>query len=459
MGRKTFRIGIGNLSVVMGDGFRFPLTKKFFYLYAYLAYERKKNSLGREGFVDVDRIRHLPFWEKNNLASVGKQISRHITKMEKMDRNTIEAQQRVKGPFRLSADPGEILFDTDDESTRRFLGLDRLVVFYTEENEEIFYGYTEDIVEGDILFNEGKLEQALNSFHSAMKKSTTADHRVEAILRMGRTLDSLGDYAEASRTYKTAEEIIRKTAVNNYHRLADLYIRLGMVYYHQGKTSLAQKTFFTARDLIGEKPHNLLLGRIYNGLGIIYQASERYKEAIGFFKNSLSLLSTESDFYGVSAAYFNIGNDSKRMADELTKKRNGKVVITTEATNLYKKAIKWEEKSIELTRKACLGAEFSQERIVISYCYYRLGSYKKALEFAEEAKKMASDAGNKRDLALSYELIGKILEARDKDKRAEADEALKKSMELFRMIGNEPGIRRVTKAEERFAKDRLHAQD
>lgn len=429
MDRSSLKISVENLSVEAGDGFLYPLTKRFFYLYAYLAFV-KTEAGQKAGFVDRENIRHLPFWEKNSFASIGKQIRRHIVEMGQLGRNVIEALQRIKGPFGLNVDPTKITFDADRESIRRFLGLDRLAVFYSEKDESHLYGFVEEIIQGDIFFNEGLLKKSLESFRRALNQSMTPNQKITVLQRIGRSLERQGDYKEALMTYESAETIIKKDSVIDYYGLASLYNNLAWLHYREGNFELSEKTYFKAFDLIRGKTHNLLLGRIYDGLAVIYEATGRYKEALGFFKNSLSLECLESDFYGISAAYFNIGNIYKRMADHLVKDSKIPVKeISKEANDLYLQAISWGMKCINLTDRTGVGDETSQDRILVSYCYYRLKKFKKAMAYAKDAEEMASTAGSKRDLALSYDLMGKILRAMGGDNETKANEYLQKSLE------------------------------
>ena len=175
----------------------------------------------------------------------------------------------------------------------------------------------------------------------------------------------------------------------------------------------------------------------------IYEATGRFEEALGFFKNSLALECLESDFYGISAAYFNIGNVYKRMGDQIIKS-GGTVmkVIPQEAKDYYLQAIAWGMKCINLCDRTGVGDETSQDRVLVSYCYYRLRNFKKATTYAVEAEKMASTAGNKRDLALSYELMGKILKVSGGD-QGQAKEYLQKSLEYYQMIGHKARVERL----------------
>ena len=111
MDEGSLKVRIENLSVAAGDGFLYPLTKRFFYLYAYLAFQRVGESGVKGGFAGPEQIRHLPFWEKNSFVSIGKQNRRHIVEMERLGRNVLVPVQRIKGPFGLKIDPADITFD------------------------------------------------------------------------------------------------------------------------------------------------------------------------------------------------------------------------------------------------------------------------------------------------------------------------------------------------------------
>ncbi|OPY71365.1 MAG: Tetratricopeptide repeat protein [Syntrophorhabdus sp. PtaU1.Bin002] len=443
MNKSSLRINIKNLTVEAGDGYSYPLTKRFLYLYVYLAYQRTVESSGDGGFATLEQIRHLPFWEKNSFESVGKQIRRHMMEMEQTGRNVIVAVQRIKGPFGLNIEPENITFDASRESIGRFLGLDRLAVLRSEKSESNLYRYVEEITQGDIYFNEGLLKKSLQSFRAAMNQGETLDQKITALLRIGRIHERQGDYGEARDTYESMEKLIKKDSVYDYYGLANLYNNLAFLYYRENDFELSEKTYFKAFDLIRGRTHNQLLGRIYNGLAVIYEATERFIEALGFFKNSLVLECVESDFSGISSVYFNIGNVYRRMGDQIIKSGGGAMKnIPAEAKGYYLQAITWGMKCVNLCDRTGVGDETSQDRTLISYCYYRLKNFKKAMAYADEANRMAVTSGNKRDLALSYELMGKILKVTGGD-QAKANEYLQKSLEYYHMIGHKARVERL----------------
>ncbi|GEM_PF-5047935 len=435
MDKGSLRISLINFFVEDSSGFRYPLSKRFFYLYVYLAYQRSKQIEDKGGFVELEKIRHLPFWEKNSLESVGKQIRRHMIKMERIGKNLIEAQQKIKGPYRLIIVPREINIDVDTQTISEYLRLNKLAVYYAEEQKEDFYGYIEAILQGDIHFNEGLLNRAARSLEQALNHSATVDQKVVAMHRLGRTYERLGDYGKALKIYQLAIKILKKGTHADYYNLALTYNNLAWLYYRKNNIKLAEKTYYLALNLIRGKTHNDLLGKIHNGLGILYDLQGKYEEAIGFFENSLVLTCSESDFYSVSATYFNIGNIYKKRADEIVKRK--KVIkkdLPKQAKEFYLQAIGWAEKCIKLTDRAGVGDETSQDRILVSHCYFMLGNYSKASEYAEDAEKMATRAGNPRDIALSCKILGDIYLATDKEGKVKAQKFYKRSLDNYQKL-------------------------
>lgn len=355
--------------------------------------------------------------------------------MERIGKNLIEAQQKIKGPYRLIIVPQKINIDVDTQTISEYLRLNKLAVYYAEEQKEDFYGYIEAILQGDIHFNEGLLNRAARSLEQALNHSATVDQKVVAMHRLGRTYERLGDYGKALKIYQLAIKILKKGTHADYYNLALTYNNLAWLYYRKNNIKLAEKTYYLALNLIRGKTHNDLLGKIHNGLGILYDLQGKYEEAIGFFENSLVLTCSESDFYSVSATYFNIGNIYKKRADEIVKRKKViKKELPKQAKEFYLQAIGWAEKCIKLTDRAGVGDETSQDRILVSHCYFMLGNYSKASEYAEDAEKMATRAGNPRDIALSCKILGDIYLATDKEGKVKAQKFYKRSLDNYQKL-------------------------
>ena len=119
---KELIISIKNRAIHANDGFAYPLTKQFFNLYVCLALERLEAKESNAGFVDINNIAELEYWERNKLLSIGKQIRRHILHMEGIGRNVIESVQKVNGPYRLMLAPSQIGLEENVNDLRNFLG-------------------------------------------------------------------------------------------------------------------------------------------------------------------------------------------------------------------------------------------------------------------------------------------------------------------------------------------------
>jgi tetratricopeptide (TPR) repeat protein len=420
LSKHSLKISIKTFTVEAGDGFRYPVTKtkRFFYLYALLALQRLENENTNGGWVEIEQIRHLPYWEKNTFLSVGKQIRRHMFGMGLIRRNIMESQQKIKGPFRMKLDSRNIRFDVNNEVVRNLLGLEKLTFYYDETKEEDFYDYVEKICKGDILFNEGNLRKALLCFNMALTKTFTIDQEITLLQRIGRILERRGEYEEAVTTYQKAIGRLKESSFFDYFLLADLNNYLAWVFYRQEKFDLAEKTYYSILSLIRGKTHHRLTGDVFNGLGKIYESRGKYKEAISFYRKALGYWCSAAYFYGVQAIYFNIGNIYSKWGDDaFTSKEKPVAQIPQEAKKKYLRTIYWAEKCMDFCDRTGVGDETSQDRILIASCYYKMNKLEKALEFAEKAEEMATKAGNKRDIIMSLKILEKIrltLEQRNK---------------------------------------------
>lgn len=106
-------------------------------------------------------------------------------------------------------------------------------------------------------------------------------------------------------------------------------------------------------------------------------------------------------------------------------------------------AIKWGEKCIKLTDRSGVGDDTSQDRILVAYCFYMLKNYSKALEYAEDAEKMATRAGNVRDMALANKVMGDIFREMDEESKIKSLEYYMRSLELYEKLGDKNQIAKL----------------
>jgi hypothetical protein len=95
------RISITDRLVLVGER-ELRLTPKFFRLYCLLAYQR---AAGRDCFVTCRGIHRLQGWGRASVASIGKEIHRHIRQMLKAGWDLVESPPRgTTKAFRLRRD-------------------------------------------------------------------------------------------------------------------------------------------------------------------------------------------------------------------------------------------------------------------------------------------------------------------------------------------------------------------
>src|SRR5262249_30605759 len=81
----------------------------------------------------------------------------------------------------------------------------------------------------------------------------------------------------------------------------------------------------------------------------------------------------------------------------------------------YTRAIEWVERCNAFSEKAGIAYDTSEADILLSNLYMKIDNDEKALSYAQKAKSMALSAGNKRDIAASYEMLIKVYKNRGKN--------------------------------------------
>ncbi|MDA8088369.1 MAG: tetratricopeptide repeat protein [Nitrospiraceae bacterium] len=417
-------INVKDSKVRSGDGVEYNLTPHFLYLYYYLALKRLHDPSGSGGFADADEIISLPYWERNDLGSVGKQIRRHIVDMEKKGLNIIEAQQKVYGPFRFMLLPDEIHIDVPIFELMDLLDV-RHIHKLKQEEESAFYKYVESMWEGDDSFDKGILKKALTFYEKASEAAINIELKITAKLKVGRTLERLGDFKNAT---LICEEILNYDGINAVG-LCKTNIFYGWLNYRQRHFQDAEEHYYKAIDNIRGKKYHRLFGDIYNCLGLLRKERGQdgeYDEALRFYQLALEYWSLSEYYYGIQAIYFNIGNLYVAWGD--------KVGPDNKSIKLYnyQKAIEWTKRCVSLCKKMDIANETSQDHILLAELYLKLNDLDNSLEYAKTANDMALVSGNKRDIGYSYEVLGKIYLRRKL--RSEAESAFRSCLEYLKKI-------------------------
>lgn len=403
-------ISVNESKIRTSDGYEYNLTPHFLYLYYYLALKRLHDPAGTGGYADTTEIISLPYWERNDLESIGKQIRRHIVDMEKEGRNIIEAQQKIKGPFRLILSPDRIKIDVPISRLMDVLDV-RHIEKLTPKQESDFYKYVECMWEGNVNFDRGYLDKALALYGQASDTAINTELKLAALHKTCVTLDRLGNFKDAENitqdlfTFKGLDEMESATA-----NVLEAWVKLRLRQFKE-----AEKLYFKGLDMVRGRRYYRLMGNIYNGLGLIRKERGQYDEALVFYQRALEYWSLVDYFYGIQAVYFNIGN-----LYYLWGKRS-------KMASYYDTGIEWVERCRSLCETVHISYDTSQDHILLAGLYKKIKKMDKALDYAQTALKMATDAGNKRDIAYSYRILGKVYLEKGMEKQAASafDECLK----------------------------------
>lgn len=406
---KKLIVSIKDLEIRTTDGYVYPLTKQFLYFYCYLVFSRLKDEKNIGGFVSTEEIISLPFWEDNTLISIGKQIRRHIIQMQKLGRNIIEAKQKIYGPFRLSLPPNQIQLDASIPSLMEFLNLIHISKLDSEQ-ERKFYEYIEYMWEGDANFDDGLLKKALSLYRKAADIALNPAQAIIADQKTGRSLDRLGEIGEARLIFK---KLLKNKWLNELEK-AMTYTHYAWIEYRSGNLSKAERLHHKALDLVRGKKYLKVLGEIYNGLGLIRKEYGQYQESLAFYQRALEFWSLIDYFYGIQAAYFNIGNLYRIWGDQISSEH------AALKNSHYQNAKEWVLRCISLCEKIGTAYETSLDHILLSELFLKTGDPDKALEYAKIANAMALSAGNKNDVCYSCKALSEAYKAKGETALAKA---------------------------------------
>ena len=388
------------------------LRERYFSLYCYLALVRKAGDLRNGGYVEMSQILQLPLWRRNKLKSVGKQISRHCEEMQKKKMNCIEAIQKVTGPFRLRISPDRIHFDVSVEIIKDFLGFPTLMIPSPPELEISHYQFVTHVSDGDSSFNDGHVKKAENAYRKALGKAVIPEWRAVAFHKIGRTLERQGKYEEAISTQQSALNCFSDNQQFGNWGKAMAYVYLGWVHYQEKNLFEAEQCYTKAWNLVRVKGHYRISGDICNGLGEIRKEQNRYEEAIDYYKSAIHYWVIAEYYYGIQGAFCNIGQIYEKWGDEMRGQ--------AEVCQRYQTGIQWVNQGIELCQKLAIADDTSEDHILLSNLYLKLGDHGSALKYGEIARQMAEVADNKKDIACAYRVLIKTYQSQGKTEKAQS---------------------------------------
>jgi len=402
-GQRTLTIRVRERALETSDGARYRLTDRLFFLYLLLGWQRRAPGAPDDGYVGCDLIRRLPHWEKNTLASVGKQVRRHILQMERRGLNLIEYRERIKGPFRLRVHPSAIAFDATPGEIRRLLDMPLARGPGRREDALALHRFVQEMCEGNAAFDAGTLDDARDAYQRALRAAVTPEQKVTALQKAGRVLERQARYDRARTLYRRALQLQHRHAELDDSTTARTHLLLGWLEYRCGRYARARDHYYRALDMARGKRDDWLLGQLHNALGLLQKRADEYEEALALFRTALDYWSRADYAYGIGAVYANIGTTHVRWGNHL--RDHG---IPGLARSHYLQAVEWLERCLQFSTSARLGEDTSEAQGVLAEAHRELGNLDQAWLMARAAQEAAQRAGNELDLASALLILGKL---------------------------------------------------
>ncbi|MDQ7828507.1 MAG: hypothetical protein QN122_04925 [Armatimonadota bacterium] len=206
-GEATLQVSLQAHELRLG-GRRLGLTPKFLDLYAFLALQRLQ---GNHRFLTAADIRALPHWSRSKAASVGKEIRRHVSQVQRRGWRLIESPRgALTQLFRLALGPEAIAFDVPLAEVRAHLLLE-VAQPVTLDDAEARYVLGSALAEAEWALDRGVLDEAEAALARVAENGVHhARHQVLARVLRARLLELRGQIraalAEAEDAVRVAKE-------------------------------------------------------------------------------------------------------------------------------------------------------------------------------------------------------------------------------------------------------------
>lgn len=202
--------------------------------------------------------------------------------------------------------------------------------------------------------------------------------------------------------YEAAERALKLSKENDFSKgIANAYANMGLFYNYSNDYLEAIKYYLHSYEVCAKQGDTCDMAHQYNNIGSMYKEMASYDTALAYHLRSKEYLSHQNDSSALASTYNNIGLIYNSKGDF-----NKSLEFLLESLNL------WE----------CINDEYgiSQAYCNIGIVYRKIGDYEEALNYLEKTLELYNILEDKRPLIESYIQIGIIYE-----ETGEYDKALK----------------------------------
>lgn len=277
------------------------------------------------------------------------------------------------------------------------------------------------------------------------------------LLRKGKVLELIGDWAEARQAFEQARELAKQS--RDVLMIGQVNNSLGYLQMLRGGYDEAMQTLQTAAGLFESIDDDLGLSKVYGNLGKLYFRRADYDKAMDYYERSLSRAGNEVGTFNraetiaylalthMNRGQFERGIDLIRLQIPVHRMHQDKQGLATLHTNLgivyfesgnYDAALREYHNGLELAEElgnkqltaiavGCLGS-----------VYERRGLFAEARENFERDLQLCEELGDKQGIAIAHGLLGELFSIMGEFD--EAIEHLDKCLRLSEELGYRKGI-------------------
>jgi serine phosphatase RsbU (regulator of sigma subunit) len=211
----------------------------------------------------------------------------------------------------------------------------------------------------------------------------------------GSVFYTTGNNVQAIENYLRALKIAEQ--LNDSLRIGTLFLNIGLVYLEQPATLDQARDYCIRSVALGESIGNTrLVGVGYLNLGQIYMRKEVYDSALYYYDKTLHVLSSSMN---ISTVYNDIGTIYAHKKD-------------------YPTALKYQFDALDLARSESAQYQETSVLLGLASTYEQQGNLNKALEYYQQARKLAEEIGIESELSSAYKGMADIYAALSDYKRA-----------------------------------------
>lgn len=247
------------------------------------------------------------------------------------------------------------------------------------------------------FLNNGSYDSSLFYANTLLQFATEINNKkgmAKAHNTMGVTYYYLGNYNSALanyfESYKIYTQLAQLDKINYNKQLADNYNNVAMVYQALNKSKEALVYYKKALELREQLDNKDEISESYSNIGIVYAQIGDYETADNYFNKSLLLQLDIKNINGIARTYNNIGSNNLRYGVQLDEQGNKSKAILNfnDALKNYKLALAAHEK---VDDKGSIAMSYTN----IGGAYYYLQNYNESKIWFNKAANLAAQIGDK----------------------------------------------------------------